>query len=130
MALVYVSRCAPDAVCTRPTIVCALVSNARQEKNDTEMEAEENIKSLVELHAKQTQDLESSFQHKMMIEVFCRSIRGVGCALLAQGAICAVPALPVAALISSTPAMTLGPLFDPEYSYWYPPVTLERYREY
>jgi len=41
----------------------------REEKNDAEMEAEENIKSLVELHAKQTQDLEGSFQHKMMIEV-------------------------------------------------------------
>merc|ERR1712060_156225 len=41
----------------------------REEKNDAEMEAEENIKSLVELHAKQTQDLEGSFQHKMMKEV-------------------------------------------------------------
>lgn len=41
----------------------------REEKTDAEMEAEENIKSLVELHAKQTQDLEGSFQHKMMIEV-------------------------------------------------------------
>merc|ERR1719343_1886932 len=33
------------------------------------MEADENIKSLVDLHTKQTQDLEGSFQHKMMIEV-------------------------------------------------------------
>jgi len=41
----------------------------REEKNDMEMEYEENIKSLSELHAKQTQDLESSFQHKMMLEV-------------------------------------------------------------
>merc|ERR1719311_1823425 len=41
----------------------------REEKNDMEMEYEENIKSLQELHAKQTQDLEASFQHKMMIEV-------------------------------------------------------------
>merc|ERR1712187_1016311 len=41
----------------------------REEKNDMEMEYEENIKTLQELHAKQTQDLEGSFQHKMMIEV-------------------------------------------------------------
>merc|ERR1711908_199050 len=41
----------------------------REEKNDMEMEYEENIKNLEELHAKQTQDLEASFQHKMMIEV-------------------------------------------------------------
>merc|ERR1712113_1107865 len=41
----------------------------REERHDAEMEAEENIKSLMELHAKQTQDLEGSFQHKMMIEV-------------------------------------------------------------
>merc|ERR1711861_19225 len=41
----------------------------REEKNDMEMEYEENIKSLQEWHAKQTQDLEASFQHKMMIEV-------------------------------------------------------------
>jgi hypothetical protein len=33
------------------------------------MESEESMKSLVELHAKQTQELEASFQHKMMIEV-------------------------------------------------------------
>merc|ERR1712118_534384 len=38
-------------------------------KRDMEMEYEENIKNLEELHAKQTQDLEASFQHKMMIEV-------------------------------------------------------------
>merc|ERR1711962_1681959 len=41
----------------------------REEKNDMEMEYEENMKKLEELHAKQTQDLEASFQHKMMIEV-------------------------------------------------------------
>merc|ERR1740129_1555952 len=41
----------------------------REEKNDMEMEYEENIKSLQELHAKQTQELEASFQTKMMIEV-------------------------------------------------------------
>jgi len=41
----------------------------REEKNDAEMEAEENIKSLLEHHAKQDQELESSFQQKMMIEV-------------------------------------------------------------
>lgn len=41
----------------------------REEKNDAEMEAEENIKSLLEHHAKQDQDLEQSFQEKMMEEV-------------------------------------------------------------
>jgi len=41
----------------------------REERNDAEMEADENIKSLMDLHAKQTQDLEGSFQHKMMKEV-------------------------------------------------------------
>merc|ERR1712187_610736 len=41
----------------------------REEKNDAEMEAEENVKTLAELHTKQVQDLEGSFQHKMMIEV-------------------------------------------------------------
>ncbi|CAK0790838.1 unnamed protein product, partial [Prorocentrum cordatum] len=41
----------------------------REEKNDAEMEAEENIKSLMELHAKQTQDLEGSFQQQMMLKV-------------------------------------------------------------
>jgi len=41
----------------------------REEKCDMEMEYEENIKNLEELHAKQTQDLEASFQHKMMVEV-------------------------------------------------------------
>ena len=33
-----------------------------------EMEYEENFKNVEELHAKQIQDLEASFQHKMMIE--------------------------------------------------------------
>merc|ERR1719163_740675 len=41
----------------------------REEKNDMEMEYEENIKNLEELHAKQTQDLEASFQRKMMESV-------------------------------------------------------------
>lgn len=41
----------------------------REEKNDAEMEAEENIKSLLEHHAKQDQELEQSFQGKMMEEV-------------------------------------------------------------
>eukprot|EP00913_Durusdinium_trenchii_P012567 g11802.t1 len=41
----------------------------REEKNDAEMEAEENIKGLLEHHAKQDQDLEQSFQEKMMEEV-------------------------------------------------------------
>jgi WD40 repeat protein len=41
----------------------------REEKNDSEMEAEDNIKSLMELHAKQTQDLEGSFQQQMMQKV-------------------------------------------------------------
>merc|ERR1712118_355083 len=41
----------------------------REEKNDMEMEYEENFKNVDELHAKQIQDLEASFQHKMMIEV-------------------------------------------------------------
>merc|ERR1719414_1864576 len=30
----------------------------REEKNDAEMEADENVKSLMEMHMKQTQDLE------------------------------------------------------------------------
>merc|ERR1719316_1588688 len=34
-----------------------------------EMEYEENFKNVDELHAKQIQDLEANFQHKMMIEV-------------------------------------------------------------
>merc|ERR1719313_1960678 len=41
----------------------------REEKNDMEMEYEENFKNVDELHAKQIQDLEANFQHKMMIEV-------------------------------------------------------------
>merc|ERR1719486_988708 len=41
----------------------------REEKNEMEMEYEENIKNLEKSHAKQTAELEQSFQHKMMIEV-------------------------------------------------------------
>merc|ERR1719482_1245314 len=41
----------------------------REEKNEMEMEYEENIKNLEEMHAKQTQDLEGSFQRKMMESV-------------------------------------------------------------
>eukprot|EP00438_Fugacium_kawagutii_P019270 Skav217560 [mRNA] locus=scaffold1602:398830:405041:+ [translate_table: standard] len=40
----------------------------REEKNDAEMEAEEYIKGLLEYHAKRDQELEQSFQEKMMEE--------------------------------------------------------------
>merc|ERR1712222_129752 len=41
----------------------------REEKAEMEMEYEENIKNLEETHAKQTQELEQSFQQKMLVEV-------------------------------------------------------------
>merc|ERR1712187_821871 len=41
----------------------------REEKAEMETEYEENIKNLEETHAKQTQELEHSFQQKMLVEV-------------------------------------------------------------
>merc|ERR1719160_2373713 len=41
----------------------------REEKAEMETEYEENIKNLEETHAKQTQELEQSFQQKMLVEV-------------------------------------------------------------
>ena len=43
-----------------------------------EMEYEENFKNVEELHAKQIQDLEASFQHKMMIEAPAAEQRRLG----------------------------------------------------
>merc|ERR1711966_342320 len=41
----------------------------REEKNEMEMEYVENMKEVEDVHGKQTQKLEASFQHKMAIEV-------------------------------------------------------------
>merc|ERR1719478_129036 len=41
----------------------------REEKAEMETEYKENIKNLEETHAKQTQELEQSFQQKMLVEV-------------------------------------------------------------
>merc|ERR1712039_297334 len=41
----------------------------REEKAEMELEYEEHIKNLEETHAKQTQELDQSFQQKMLVEV-------------------------------------------------------------